>query len=285
MHFGYEDFPSVVVDANKNSFLRLTLKRLLKELRNALSDEPFSYGTTRINLLYQNPEDELEVNINPNSFRSVLNTNYDFFVSANGRDHKRFTNRRRGRFFFNGQRINTQKVSDVFGDADSLELTYLSSVGAKCFLDGHFYPRDDFSVVYLWQKHQDEKFKQELVKGLEEKICDIDKLLGMDLPHLLGLRIMSVVPAARDCSIYEPSALFYSDLLTELQGDGYCCPCLYSERYADFTDLLDDSIDALITAGFLVKSKRFAVEDEFWIPEEIEKPLKPVIPKEQLALF
>lgn len=276
MHYRWTDVEPVTINVNGDKLLKPALERLFRKLGDNLAE--FN-ECTRVNLLYQNPGDEIEIKLDPcpPTLDTVLKLPYDFFVKAEGtennyltppRSNKRFTRDSRRALLFDGQRVDRQRITDVFGGVEELALTYIGSVGAELkFGDG-------FDQVSLLGEHEDEKFKQNLLSELEERVRGVNKLVSgelYDIFDLLPLRIMAVVCNYRFEDL-QPTP--YSDLIGALKEDEFRCGCYYGYT-VDFEGDVERAIAALKDAGFLIESEEGY---QFRIPETI------VIPKEQLSL-
>ncbi|MBI2545154.1 MAG: hypothetical protein HYW22_00970 [Candidatus Aenigmarchaeota archaeon] len=192
------------------------LKHHLDDLISALDD---SDVVDRVNLLYEKPDDVLDVRI-----RSLLRKPYDMFVrDGTGHytprihpddDHKRFSVRQ-NTISYKGQRLSSHvSVAAIFGDAKELQVTYVGTPDVAIPSR-----RDDRDVLRAYTNHVDEKTRKELRDYLRPYFPEIDTLTD-DVFILRVLRAMTVV---------SPTYAYGSDVTDVLQTDGYGSACEFTD--------------------------------------------------------
>ncbi len=194
-HYEIEDFGSVGINVDPNRYASRYLKQLIREASDFLS------GSIRLNLLYRNEEDELE--IDPTK---VLEGHlFDFFVIPPKGVRIPFAYNR-GRIYHKGQKVR-QKIQYLFGDTERLELTHIGSPGAP--LSG----LNDYDVLSRlesqWKHSQREMLQEALGRSL------------VGLEHVADDPFKArVLLALNDYGTADEN-----QVLEGLAGDFYSCEC------------------------------------------------------------
>ncbi len=223
-------------------------QRLLPYIRQLLESAFDSELSERVSL-YWNKGDPLV------SIHSLANRDIDFFVSKEFfSDGERFQRRSRT-ILHSKQPLRNDRVSDVFGDARDLQLTYIGTPGVELSRD------NDFAVVSRWSDTQNKIYKKKLLRKMAEELAmDESRWQRLRNADLSSVRVLALM-AAND------EALSAEDIAEILQEGVYDCVCYFQE--VDALDVVGISLEKLERAGYVRHSNR---TDEFHVRQRFRKP-------------